>query len=210
MIKEYNTVDGEQEITLVIEKSKFICALKGVRNEEEAKEFISIIKKKHSLATHNCYAYIADEVGYLQKFFDDGEPQGTAGIPMLETLKNNDLKKVVAVVTRYFGGIKLGTGGLARAYSNAVNECINSAKKIKCVWSTVFDFVLTYNEYSKILNCFNENYIKLLSTVFDDGVKIRIACKKEFENGFVAKISNVFCGKAVCEEVGESFIPFEC
>ena len=128
MSYEFFTVNGEKENTNVIERSKFICNIKGVENEDEAKKFIETIKKRHSLATHNCYAYIADDKGLVQKFSDDGEPQGTAGLPMLEVLKNRKMYKTVAVVTRYFGGIKLGTGGLTRAYGGAVVDCLEVAK----------------------------------------------------------------------------------
>ena len=138
MYSSSNSVEGEIFFSLVIFKSsaeslsnarsKFICSIKPVLDEVDAKKFIDTIKKKHSLATHNCYAYIADDKGLIQKFSDDGEPQGTAGLPMLEVLKNKRMFKTVAVVTRYFGGIKLGTGGLTKAYGNSVVECLNTSK----------------------------------------------------------------------------------
>ena len=90
MSSGYFTVDGEKENVIVIERSKFICSIKGINNEQEAKEFIEYIRKKHSIANHNCYAYIADDLGLIQKFSDAGEPQGTAGLPMLEVLKNKN------------------------------------------------------------------------------------------------------------------------
>ena len=98
MSYEFCTVKGEKENLIVIERSKFICNIKGVENEEEAKEFIDLIRKKHSLATHNCYAYIADDKGLVQKFSDDGEPQGTAGLPMLEVLKN---KRIFCIFLKF-------------------------------------------------------------------------------------------------------------
>ena len=103
-VQEYLTVKGEFEKLNIIERSKFICYVKGVDSEDEAKAFIDKIRKEHSLATHNCYAYIADELGLIQKFSDDGEPQGTAGMPILEVLRNRKIYKTVVVVTRYFGG----------------------------------------------------------------------------------------------------------
>ena len=103
MASSYFTVLSEYENTIIIERSKFICYIKHVENEQEAKSFVELIRKKHSLATHNCYAYIADDKGLIQKFSDDGEPQGTAGLPMLEVLKNKRVFKTCAVVTRYFG-----------------------------------------------------------------------------------------------------------
>jgi uncharacterized YigZ family protein len=130
MSKGYFTVDGETENVIVIERSKFICYLSHCENEEDAKNFISAIKKQNSLANHNCYAYIADDFGLVQKFSDDGEPQGTAGLPMLDVLKAKKLFKTVVVVTRYFGGIKLGTGGLTRAYGGSVVSALEKAEII--------------------------------------------------------------------------------
>ncbi|MBQ0099814.1 MAG: YigZ family protein, partial [Firmicutes bacterium] len=147
MIDSYLTVNGVFENLIVIEKSKFICYVKGISCEEEAKSFIEEIRKKNSLANHNCYAYIADEQGLIKKFSDDGEPQGTAGLPMLEALNNLNLKKVVSVVTRYFGGIKLGTGGLNRAYGNSVTECLKKSEKVNyelsyiCTLSCKYDML---------------------------------------------------------------------
>ena len=107
MKQGFFTLTEETENVIVIERSKFICNVKPINNEEEARAFIEEIRKRHSLANHCCYAYIADDKGLIQKFSDAGEPQGTAGLPMLEVLKNKRLYKTVAVVTRFFGGIKL-------------------------------------------------------------------------------------------------------
>ncbi|MGL5207238.1 MAG: YigZ family protein, partial [Acidaminococcaceae bacterium] len=125
-VKLYTFVrDFQHEI--VIDKSRFICTLKKVATEEEAQEFIKEIKKKYWDATHNCSAYIVGETGMAQRSSDDGEPSGTAGLPMLEVLRKNHLHNVAAVVTRYFGGIKLGAGGLVRAYTNSVATAIEGA-----------------------------------------------------------------------------------
>lgn len=110
---------------IVIEKSRFICTLKKVQNETEAQEFIKNTKKEFWDATHNCSAYVVDELA--QRSSDDGEPSGTAGIPMLEVLRKNHLVQTAAVVTRYFGGIKLGAGGLVRAYTNSVAEAVRAS-----------------------------------------------------------------------------------
>lgn len=124
MLNTYYTVNYEGEKELVIQKSRFIAHIRRCETEEEAQQFISEIKKKHKGATHNCSAYMIGEHDLLQKANDDGEPSGTAGVPMLEVLKKRGLKDTATVVTRYFGGIKLGAGGLIRAYSGAVSEAI--------------------------------------------------------------------------------------
>jgi uncharacterized YigZ family protein len=123
MKENFLTIVGEFSELTVIEKSKFICYLKHVESEDEAKDYIAEIKKKHFDATHNCSAFIADSDGNMARFSDDGEPQGTAGMPMLEVLKNKKLFCTAVVVTRYFGGVKLGAGGLVRAYSDCTARC---------------------------------------------------------------------------------------
>jgi uncharacterized YigZ family protein len=125
LIDTYLTIkeDGQSEIE--IKKSRFICSLKRIETEEEAKNFIQALKKEHWKANHNCSAFVLGEKNDIQRSSDDGEPSGTAGVPMLEVLKKNELINVVAVVTRYFGGTKLGAGGLIRAYSSAVSHALN-------------------------------------------------------------------------------------
>ncbi|MGG5255333.1 YigZ family protein [Neobacillus sp. SM06] len=126
MLSHYLTVKQSGEHEIVIEKSRFIAQIKRAETEEQAQEFIQSIKKKHWNATHNCSAYLIGENDQIQKANDDGEPSGTAGVPILEVLKKRNLKDTVVVVTRYFGGIKLGAGGLIRAYGKATSEGLNA------------------------------------------------------------------------------------
>ena len=195
MSYEFCTIKGEKENLIVIERSKFICNIKGVENEEEAKEFIDLIRKKHSLATHNCYAYIADDKGLVQKFSDDGEPQGTAGLPMLEVLKNKRIFKTVAVVTRYVGGIKLGTGGLTRAYGGSVSECLNLAKISKMCSSYLLEITPDYEGYSRLLKLLNDQNVATLSTDFGNLVKVEVAVKNDYLESFKKKLLDTFNGK---------------
>ena len=135
---EFLTADGG-DVSIEIKRSTFLGKLKKVQNEEEAKNFVALIKKEHSLATHNCYAYIVFDDGVERvRYSDDGEPQGTAGLPILGVLKNKGLYNVAVVVTRYFGGVKLGAGGLVRAYAETASEACNSAIITKCVLCTKF------------------------------------------------------------------------
>ncbi len=129
--ERYLTIKGYTRHEIVIEKSRFICTMERVGSEEEARAFIQSVRKEHYNATHNCYAYIIGEDRLHQKANDDGEPSGTAGIPMLEVLRKNHLTDIATVVTRYFGGIKLGAGGLIRAYSTAVSETLKKAQMIE-------------------------------------------------------------------------------
>lgn len=123
----YLSVFSPSAYEKVIERSRFIANCAHAESEEEARAFIAKVRAEHSLATHNCFAFIADKAGNLMRFSDDGEPQGTAGMPILEVLKNKKLFETAVVVTRYFGGIKLGAGGLVRAYSGTAAEALDAA-----------------------------------------------------------------------------------
>lgn len=159
------TIAQEEQTELVIEKSRFICTLKKAATEQAAQEFIKEMKKKYWDATHNCSAYIIGEAKACQRSSDDGEPSGTAGLPMLEVLRKNDLHNVVAVVTRYFGGIKLGTGGLVRAYTNSVAEGIKAAGLAQKVLMGVFSFEEDINEAGKVLNILYQQDLFSISNV---------------------------------------------
>ena len=209
MSSGYFTVAQDCENVIIIEHSKFICYLKGVSDEKDAKDFIALIKKKHSLANHNCYAYIADDKGLVQKFSDDGEPQGTAGLPMLEVLKAKKIYKTVAVVTRYFGGIKLGTGGLTRAYSSSVSECLNIAKIADMQIATVFETQTDYEGYSRLLKLLSSGGIVTLDTVFDNSVTVKFAVKYSIANDFLIKLNDAFNGKLIVSEIGCDYYNFK-
>ncbi|MFL6561292.1 MAG: YigZ family protein, partial [Bacillus sp. (in: firmicutes)] len=126
MLPRYHTVKQTGEHEIIIQKSRFIAHIKRTESEAEAQEFIQTLKKKYWDATHNCSAYLIGEHDQIQKANDDGEPSGTAGVPILEVLKKRKLKDTVVVVTRYFGGIKLGAGGLIRAYGKATSEGLDA------------------------------------------------------------------------------------
>ena len=164
--------DFRQEI--VIEKSRFICTLKKVHSEAEAQEFIKTIKKEFWDATHNCSAYIVDEMA--QRSSDDGEPSGTAGLPMLEVLRKNKLTNTAAVVTRYFGGIKLGAGGLVRAYTNSVAEAVKATGIAQKVLVSQCSFMYDLNEVGKILNILYQQQLFEIADV-EYGLKAKVILK---------------------------------
>ncbi|MBQ8690502.1 MAG: YigZ family protein [Phascolarctobacterium sp.] len=164
--------DFRQEI--VIEKSRFICTLKKVNSEAEAQEFIKAIKKEFWDATHNCSAYIVDEM--VQRSSDDGEPSGTAGLPMLEVLRKNKLTNTAAVVTRYFGGIKLGAGGLVRAYTNSVAEAVRATGIAQKVLVSRFSFMYDLNDVGKILNILYQQQLFEIADV-EYGLQAKVILK---------------------------------
>ncbi|MGM9986031.1 MAG: YigZ family protein [Bacillaceae bacterium] len=152
MLENYLTVKEYGEHEIVIERSRFICYVNRATTEEEAQTFIQEIKKKHWDATHNCSAYLIGEHDHIQKANDDGEPSGTAGVPMLEVLKKRQLKDTVVVVTRYFGGIKLGAGGLVRAYGKSVSEGLNHTGIVERKLMKKISIALDYTWLGKIEN----------------------------------------------------------
>lgn len=150
MLPRYYTVKGYGEHEIIIQKSRFIAHIQRAESEQEAQEFIQTIKKQHWNATHNCSAYLIGEHDQIQKANDDGEPSGTAGVPILEVLKKRNLKDTVVVVTRYFGGIKLGAGGLIRAYGKAASEGLDAAGIVERKLAQIVHVKIDYNWLGKI------------------------------------------------------------
>ncbi|GGI16547.1 YigZ family protein [Gottfriedia solisilvae] len=159
MLPNYFTVRGFGSHEIEIEKSRFICYINEVKSEQDAQQFILEIKKKHSDANHNCSAYLIGEKDEIQKASDDGEPSGTAGVPMLEVLKKRGLKDTVVVVTRYFGGKKLGAGGLIRAYGQSVSEGLNEVGIVERTLVKVINVRVSYKLLGKVEHALrNSNY----------------------------------------------------
>lgn len=186
----FKTVAGEAESVTVIERSKFICMIKGIETEAEAREYVDFARKKYPLANHYCYAYVADEKGVCRKFSDDGEPHGTAGMPILTALTGRGLCKTVAVVVRYFGGIKLGTGGLSRAYGGACLSAIENAEIRNISEAEFYSLALSYAGYEKIAALISGGVV---STEFGEGVNLKIAVKPTVDGGksLIDKISDI-------------------
>lgn len=172
------TIQKDYVKEIIIEKSRFICTLKKVNSEEEAQEFIKAMKKQYWDATHNCSAYIVDALA--QRSSDDGEPSGTAGIPMLEVLKKNELVGTAAVVTRYFGGIKLGAGGLVRAYSGSVAGAIKECGLAERVLMTNYSFTYDIGRVGSVLNVlYQQNLFEILDVEYGLKAKIILRMKDE-------------------------------
>lgn len=150
MLPNYFTVRGFGSHEIEIEKSRFICYINEAKTEHDAQQFILEIKKKHWDANHNCSAYLIGEKDEIQKANDDGEPSGTAGVPMLEVLKKRGLKDTVVVVTRYFGGKKLGAGGLIRAYGQSVSEGLNEVGIVERTLVKVINVKISYKLLGKV------------------------------------------------------------
>ncbi len=165
------------ENTIVIQKSEFITRLFRVNNIDEINQILADIRKKHYDAKHNCYAYILGDNQEIQKASDDGEPQKTAGFPMLDVLKKNNLTNILAITTRYFGGILLGSGGLIRAYSSSVSEALKKASFCEMKLQAKFCLTISYTAYNTLLKVFN--YITILDTSFQSDIILTLALDKD-------------------------------
>lgn len=183
------TVYGRTETEKIIEKSRFLTYSQHVESEEEARAFIAEIRAKHPFATHCCFAFVADKIGNLQRFSDDGEPQGTAGVPILDVLKNKKLFEVAVAVVRYFGGIKLGAGGLVRAYSSSAAENLATADIRSLEWCVEYAVEVDYTGIDAVQKYFSTHTCTLLSSDYGAKVLFAVAVKKTgaeaFEKGLI-------------------------
>ena len=187
-MKTYKTLHSFGTDEYIVEKSTFIGYAKPIKSEEEAVEFINEIKKKHKDATHNVWAYTVGETMNIQRYSDDGEPQGTAGIPTLEVIKKEDLRDVVVVVTRYFGGIKLGAGGLVRAYTKGAKVGIEAAQIIQKVKYKEISVTIDYNQIGKVQNEIMNMGYKIKDTLYTDKVEIIVYSREEEAESLTAEI----------------------
>ncbi len=195
------TIAKDVRTELVISKSRFICSLKKVKTEEEAQEFIKAVKKEFWDATHNCSAYVIDE--QHQRSSDDGEPSGTAGIPMLGVLRKQELNQVAAVVTRYFGGIKLGAGGLVRAYAGSVSQALEEAGMAQKVKMGLYAFSCGAGEAGKIMNLlYQQSLFSLTDTEYGSRVRFTLRMPEEQKARAEAWLTDRLQTPVELEEVG--------
>lgn len=184
MLKSYFTIKKYGEKEIIIQKSRFIGYIQRAETEEEALKFIRKIQKKHYNATHNCFAYMIGEHNQIQKANDDGEPSGTAGIPILEVLKRQDLKDTVVVVTRYFGGVKLGAGGLIRAYGNTTTEVIKATGVVKRELMQGIAVTVDYTVIGQLENELRNSSYIIDSIDYLEKVTFNVYVKKGEEESF--------------------------
>ncbi len=204
-MEKYFSVERDAENEIVIERSRFITYVRYVETEESARAFIEEIRKKHSLATHNCYAFVVNK-GAIKRFSDDGEPSGTAGVPILDAIVQANLVDTCVVVTRYFGGVKLGAGGLVRAYSKSASEGIKVSGISEHALSAIFKLKVSYDRFSKILQVIQNDYSKTLKTEYFEQVEITFACLKAFEKTVLENLSESLSGSVDIEKLGYEYV----
>ena len=199
---EFRTIKEDGQVQEEIKKSRFICHAKRVYSEEEARDFITAIKKEHYKATHNCSAFIVGERSEIKRTSDDGEPSGTAGVPMLGVLENHNLTNVCVVVTRYFGGIKLGAGGLIRAYAGSVALAVKEIGIIKIREQAGIAIQMSYAQYQEYGNFLREHNLMELETTFTDQIDTIIYVDKEEKENIKSALVEFFNGKVTLTDQG--------
>ena len=199
---EFRTIKEDGQVQEEIKKSRFICHAKRVYSEEEARDFITAIKKEHYKATHNCSAFIIGERSGIKRTSDDGEPSGTAGVPMLGVLENHNLTNVCVVVTRYFGGIKLGAGGLIRAYAGSVALAVKEIGIIEIKEQAGIAIQMSYAQYQEYSNFLKEHNLMELETTFTDQIDTIIYVDKEEKENIKSALVEFFNGKVTLTDQG--------
>lgn len=197
MLDQYRTVRREASAEIVIKKSRFIGHVLPVESEEEAVAFIERIKKEHWSATHNCSAYVVGERDQFQKQSDDGEPSGTAGKPILEVIKQQGLKNTAVVVTRYFGGIMLGAGGLVRAYTDATVAGLAAAEPVTLALFREVRVEIEYTWHGKVENELRGRGTRMGDTVFTDKVTLTCWPRDNEAAAFIEWMTDLTQGQAV-------------
>lgn len=209
MDKSIITIKQAHSIENVISKSRFIAYIKPVSTENEAKAFIDEIKTKHKDATHNCSAYTVGPEMNIQKANDDGEPSGTAGIPMLEILKKQEIHNVCVVVTRYFGGIKLGAGGLIRAYSGAVCDVIYDIGRVELREAIPVTVTLDYDQTGKFEYELASTTFLLREQFYTDKVSYQIDVVKNEYDAFIDFLNRITSGNYDLKQEDLKLLPFD-
>ena len=208
-MKTYKTIaDGEIfSAAYEVNKSKFLAHVVHVETEENARDFVQMIRKKYFDATHNCSAWVLGERGDKQKSNDDGEPGGTAGNPILEAIKKNELTNCAVVVTRYFGGIKLGAGGLIRAYSHTAALGLAKAKIVQMTLFKKISLTLEYNSLATVENYLRNKKIPVTNSDYAALVTLEILLLPAQVETFLAELNDLTAANFLHEELEEILLP---
>ena len=207
-MSEYITVLGEAQAEYVEKRSRFIATVRHCATEEEAVSFINEMRSKYWDARHNVFAYSTGK-GALCRFSDDGEPHGTAGKPILDVINGSGVTDLAIVVTRYFGGVLLGTGGLVRAYSKSSKDALETARKARMIPCTVFEIKCDYTDHSRLLSLLENSGGCIQDTEFSDKVMISFYLQDTDIEAFKDKLRETFSARITAKEVENKVLPYE-
>jgi len=206
MSQTYYTIKHPAENELIIQKSKFIAHVTHIESETDAQQIISSVNKTHWKSNHNCYAYIVGKDNKVQKANDDGEPSGTAGIPILEVLKKKNLRDTLVIITRYFGGIKLGAGGLIRAYSQATSAGITASGIVERLPVILYRVTLDYSLLGSVENSLQHSSYITNETIYAENVTLEMSVREDEATDFTDWMNNLTNGQSPILKVGKSFV----
>lgn len=207
MLKGYKTVKSVFSVETEVKHSRFIATVCPCKTESEATEFIASMRKKYWDARHNVYAFSIRE-NATKRFSDDGEPHSTAGLPVMEVINHSGITDIAVVVTRYFGGILLGTGGLVRAYSEAARLALESAEVVTILPAKKFVITCDYGDYDPLLKLLEGFETKILNTDFAQNVSVEVAVKAELYEDLFVKCTDKFCARLPFSELEDIFMGF--
>ena len=206
-MESFISIKDNIQIELVVKKSKFICNLIKVETQEEAENMIKKMKKKYYDARHNCVAYrVMENEQIVEKSSDDGEPSGTAGLPMLNVLQRQKIDNVIAIVTRYFGGIKLGAGGLTRAYTNSVADALKEAEIVDKELVKLYRISVDYHFSRKVSYLIQSKNLLLMNTEYDEEVHYDVYLR---DTSFLDELNELTASNMHYEVIKEDYIPVE-
>ena len=210
MTTPFLTIANASQTELVIKKSRFICSLQRISSEEDAQNFIKEVQAANRKANHNCFAYLVGDQDQVQRESDNGEPSGTAGVPILESLQMAKLHNVVAVVTRYFGGIKLGAGGLIRAYSNVTTEAVHHAGIVQRIKQLQIAITVSYRQHDALLYYLKEHQLAVSNEDYGINVTTNVFINEATAEDTIAQLQNRFNHQLEIRKMGSHFheIPY--
>ena len=204
MTKTFSTVSGEAEIEIIINRSRFIGRVYPIKDENDALVHLEQIREEFPDASHHCYAYVLGRGSNVQRFNDDGEPGGTAGMPILQVILQQGVEDVLVVVTRYFGGIKLGAGGLVRAYSKSAAEALQKAGKVEMTLSNQGSILVDYGLWGTLEYFLRQQGVPILDVDYQENVTVKIMTWMDWDN-FTNMIIELTNGKVDCKYLGQIY-----
>ncbi len=207
-MKEYRTIGHEASEEVIIKKSRFLATAWPVQDVDMARQRIEDVRRAHHDASHNCYAYVIGENHEYVKFSDDGEPQGTAGLPILDVLQKKLLTQTLVVITRYFGGVLLGAGGLARAYGGACAKALGAAGSCLMAPADEITVNCAYADYDRMNRFLQTQSVIIQTSSFESDVTIRLLSRRACTDALIQGIMNACNGNASCRVCGQIMIPW--
>lgn len=205
MTSNFITISKNGTHELEIKKSRFIATAFRIQNETDALNFIDQIKLNHRKANHHCFAYMIGNDNYIQRASDDGEPSGTAGVPILEVLQKKNVHNVLVVITRYFGGIKLGAGGLIRAYSNSTSQVLDEIGLVERIEQTTLVLTIDYSQYDPVTHWLNTHDLIVQNTQYAEKITITVPVTTKRIEQFKQNITNLLNGHVTFQTTGKQF-----